>query len=105
MVGLKAIYEEEDYVHLVMEVCSGGELFHQLEKHGMYSESQAKVLFRHLMQVIFYCHNKGVVHRDSKPENILLASKATSSPIKLADFSLANYVKAGRTLLSVRSFF
>ncbi|KAI3843462.1 hypothetical protein MKW92_000614 [Papaver armeniacum] len=76
--------EDEDYVHLVMELCAGGELFHRLEKHGKFSEFNARVLFRHLMQVVMYCHDKGVVHRDLKPENILLATKDTSSPIKLA---------------------
>ncbi|KAA8533782.1 hypothetical protein F0562_031299 [Nyssa sinensis] len=98
VVDLKAVYEEEDYVHLVMELCAGGELFHQLVKHGRFSESDARVLFRHLMQVVMYCHDKGVVHRDLKPENILLATKATSSPIKLADFGLATYIKPGQSL-------
>ncbi|GMH09044.1 hypothetical protein Nepgr_010884 [Nepenthes gracilis] len=98
VVDLKAVYEEKDYVHLVMELCAGGELFHQLEKHGRYSEAEAKVLFRHLMQVVLFCHDNGVVHRDLKPENILLATKASSSPIKLADFGLATYIKPGESL-------
>ncbi|KAK9291606.1 hypothetical protein L1049_019555 [Liquidambar formosana] len=98
VVDLKAVYEEEDYVHLVMELCAGGELYHQLEKHGKFSEAEARVLFRHLMQVVLYCHEKGVVHRDLKPENILLATKASSSPIKLADFGLATYIKPGQNL-------
>lgn len=96
VVDLKAVYEEEDYVHLVMELCAGGELFHQLEKYGRFSEDKARVLFRQLMQVVTYCHDNGVVHRDLKPENILLSTKASSSPIKLADFGLATYIKPGR---------
>ncbi|CAN6709636.1 unnamed protein product [Malus baccata var. baccata] len=98
VVDLKAVYEEEEYVHLVMELCAGGELFHQLEKHGRFSESDARVLFRHLIRVVLYCHENGVVHRDLKPENILLATKASSSPIKLADFGLATYIKPGQSL-------
>lgn len=98
VVDLKAVYEEEDYVHLVMELCAGGELFHKLEKIGRFVESDARVLFRHLMQVVLYCHENGVVHRDLKPENILLATKASSSPIKLADFGLATYIKPGNLM-------
>ncbi|KAK4792621.1 hypothetical protein SAY86_023056 [Trapa natans] len=98
VVGLKEVYEEADYVHLVMELCAGGELFHQLAKYGRFSESEARVIFRHLMQVVLYCHKNGVVHRDLKPENILLASRESSSPIKLADFGLATYIEPGKSL-------
>lgn len=95
VVSLKGVYEDEHYVHLVMELCAGGELFHRLEKQGRYSETDARVLFRHLMHVVKYCHENGVVHRDLKPENILLATTSSSSPIKLADFGLATYIKPG----------
>ncbi|KAI4340853.1 hypothetical protein MLD38_025653 [Melastoma candidum] len=98
VVDLKEVYEEEEYVHLVMELCSGGELFDQLEKYGRFSEVEARPLFRQLMQVVLYCHENGVVHRDLKPENILLASKTSLSPIKLADFGLATYIKPGQNL-------
>ncbi|CAN6907921.1 unnamed protein product [Brassica oleracea] len=98
VVDLKAVYEEEDYVHLVMELCAGGELFHKLEKYGRYSEVRARVLFKHLMQVVKFCHDNGIVHRDLKPENILMATVASSSPIKLADFGLATYIKPGEKL-------
>ncbi|KAI3800144.1 hypothetical protein L1987_35454 [Smallanthus sonchifolius] len=98
VVDLKDVYEEEGYVHLVMELCAGGELFHQLEKQGRFSESDARVLFRDLMQVVRFCHDNGVVHRDLKPENILLATTASSSQIKLADFGLATYINPGQRL-------
>lgn len=103
VVNLKAVYEEEDCVHLLMELCAGGELFHQLEKHGRFSESDARVIFRHLIQVVKYCHENGVVHRDLKPENILLATTSSSSPIKLADFGLATYIKPGKLISKISS--
>ncbi|KAK6137569.1 hypothetical protein DH2020_028689 [Rehmannia glutinosa] len=98
VVDLKAVYEEEDYVHLLMELCAGGELFHQIEKQGRLSEHEAHVIFKQLMEVVMYCHDKGIVHRDLKPENILLVSRSSSSPIKLADFGLATHIKPGQTL-------
>ncbi|XP_050376071.1 calcium-dependent protein kinase 26 isoform X1 [Argentina anserina] len=98
VVSLKAVYEDEHFVHLLMELCAGGELFHRLEKQGRYSETDARVIFRHLMHVVKYCHANGVVHRDLKPENILLATTSSSSPIKLADFGLATYIKPGQKL-------
>lgn len=98
VVALKAVFEEKEYVHLVMELCAGGELFDQLQKQGRYSEPDAARLFKHLMEVVKYCHDNGVVHRDLKPENILLATKSPSSPIKLADFGLATYFTPGQKL-------
>jgi calcium-dependent protein kinase len=95
VVDLKAVYEDEESVHLVMELCAGGELFHRLQERGCFPEHEAAALFRYLMEVVAHCHSKGIVHRDLKPENILLVSKSPSSAIKLADFGLATYTQPG----------
>lgn len=98
VVTLKAVYEDLESFHLVMELCSGGRLIDQMTKEGRYSEQRAANIFKELMMVIKYCHDMGVVHRDVKPENILLT---TSGKIKLADFGLAVRITNGITLFCV----
>lgn len=95
VVTLKAVYEDLESFHLVMELCSGGRLIDQMTKEGRYSEQRAANIFKELMMVIKYCHDMGVVHRDVKPENILLTN---SGKIKLADFGLAVRITNGQSL-------
>ncbi|CAF2259070.1 hypothetical protein BRARA_H02644 [Brassica rapa] len=92
VVTLHAVYEESDCFHLVMELCSGGRLVDQMVKC---SEQRAANVFKELMLVISYCHEMGVVHRDVKPENILLTG---GGKIQLADFGLAMRIAKGQTL-------
>ncbi|CAN6485007.1 unnamed protein product [Victoria cruziana] len=101
VVDLKAVFEEEDYVHLVMELCEGGELFQLLVDQGPLSETEALAMFKQFMEVLKYCHDKGVTHRDLKPENILLAINSKSSSIKLADFGLASHIRPGQYLYGI----
>ncbi|KAL8096361.1 serine/threonine-protein kinase PEPKR2 [Apium graveolens] len=95
VVTLKAVYEDSESFHLVMELCSGGRLIDQMKKQGRYSEHQAANIFKDLMVVIKYCHEMGVVHRDIKPENILLTN---SGKMKLADFGLAMRITSDQSL-------
>lgn len=97
IVNLKAVYEDSDCFHLVMELCSGGRLLNQMVREGRYSERRAANLLKELILVIKYCHDMGVVHRDIKPENILLT---TSGEMKLADFGLAMRISNGNFLNS-----
>lgn len=98
VVTLKAVFDDSECVHLVMELCSGGRLLDQMVKDGRYSEQRAANLLKDLVLVIKYCHDMGVVHRDIKPENILLT---VSGKMKLADFGLAVRVASGQRLSGV----
>ncbi|XP_020580996.1 serine/threonine-protein kinase PEPKR2 [Phalaenopsis equestris] len=98
VVTLKAVFDDSECVHLVMELCSGGRLLDQMVKEGRYSEQRAANLLRDLAFVIKYCHDMGVVHRDIKPENILLT---VSGKMKLADFGLAVRVANGQRLSGI----
>lgn len=98
VVTLKAVFEDAESFHLVMELCSGGRLIDEMVREGRYSERRAAILIKELVLVIKYCHEMGVVHRDIKPENILLT---TSGKMKLADFGLAVRVASGQKLSGI----
>merc|ERR1712150_257932 len=59
-------------------------------ENGLFSEAQARALFKELCAAVLYLHEKDIVHRDLKPENILLTSKDREAMhFKIADFGLA----------------
>uniref|UniRef100_A0A8R1TUI5 non-specific serine/threonine protein kinase n=1 Tax=Onchocerca volvulus TaxID=6282 RepID=A0A8R1TUI5_ONCVO len=70
---------------IVMEYCSGGEMFDYIVKKERLEESEARHFFRQLVQAIAYVHSMGFAHRDLKPENLLLTEDLQ---LKLIDFGL-----------------
>ncbi|PWZ23051.1 Calcium-dependent protein kinase 8 [Zea mays] len=92
IVSLRAAYEDRDAVHLVMELCEGGELFDRIVARGHYTERAAAAVMRTIVEVVQKCHRHGVMHRDLKPENFLYASK-DSSPLKAIDFGLSVFFR------------
>lgn len=79
-----------------MELCSGGELFNRIISKGSYSKSETASIIRQIVTVVHVCHFMGVLQRDLKAENFLLASKADDSPIKPTDFGLLVFIEAGQ---------
>ncbi|CAN6276587.1 unnamed protein product [Urochloa humidicola] len=92
----KGAFEDADSVHLVMELCTGGELFDRITAKGSYSERQAAAVCRDILTVVHVCHFMGVMHRDLKPENFLLASPADDAPLKAIDFGLSVFIEEGK---------
>ncbi|KAH7289952.1 hypothetical protein KP509_30G025300 [Ceratopteris richardii] len=95
IVEMKGAYEDKQSVHLVMELCAGGELFDRIIAKGHYTEKAAAAACRTIVQVVHTCHVMGVIHRDLKPENFLLQSKRDDSPLKATDFGLSVFFKPG----------
>ena len=90
------MYEDERYLHLITELCTGGELFDRIiaktqSAEGHFSEKDAAKLVRDILDAIRYCHSKGIVHRDLKPENFLFLTPDEDSPIKIIDFGLSRH--------------
>ncbi|CAA3011918.1 calcium-dependent protein kinase 32-like [Olea europaea var. sylvestris] len=95
IVSLKDTYEDDNAVHIVMELCEGGELFDRIVARGHYTERAAAAVTRTIVEVIEMCHKHGVMHRDLKPENFLFANKKETSPLKAIDFGLSVFFKPG----------
>jgi serine/threonine protein kinase len=97
IVHLVDVYEDTDYVHLVTDLCSGGELFDKIvdkssnSDNGMpcFAEDEAARIMHQILTAVSYMHDNGVVHRDIKPENILFETTYDDSPIKIIDFGFA----------------
>ncbi|KAH6781565.1 calcium-dependent protein kinase 30 [Perilla frutescens var. hirtella] len=95
IVKLRASYEDNEAVHLVMELCEGGELFDRIVARGHYSERAAAAVAKTVAEVVRMCHQHGVMHRDLKPENFLFANKKENSALKVIDFGLSVFFKPG----------
>ncbi|XP_032595173.1 serine/threonine-protein kinase GA29083 isoform X2 [Drosophila grimshawi] len=78
-------------MYLVLEYVSGGDLFDAITQVTRFSESQSRIMIRHLGSAMSYLHSMGIVHRDIKPENLLveLDKYGNVVELKLADFGLA----------------
>ncbi|XP_043709499.1 calcium-dependent protein kinase 29-like isoform X2 [Telopea speciosissima] len=96
IVEFKGAYEDKQNLHLVMELCSGGELFDRIIQKGSYSEKAAATIGRQIVTVVHVCHFMGVIHRDLKPENFLMATRDENSPIKATDFGLSVFIEEGK---------
>uniref|UniRef100_A0A453CY37 non-specific serine/threonine protein kinase n=2 Tax=Aegilops tauschii subsp. strangulata TaxID=200361 RepID=A0A453CY37_AEGTS len=101
VVAIKGAYEDQLYVHIVMELCAGGELFDRIIQRGHYSERKAAELTRIIVGVVEACHSLGVMHRDLKPENFLLANKDDDLSLKAIDFGLSVFFKPGQIFTDV----
>lgn len=96
IVEFKGAYEDKQSVHLVMELCAGGELFDRIIKAGHYSERAAAAICRAIVNVVHVCHFMGVMHRDLKPENFLLSSNDEGALLKATDFGLSVFIEEGK---------
>ncbi|CAH8355836.1 unnamed protein product [Eruca vesicaria subsp. sativa] len=101
VVKLKATYEDNENVHLVMELCEGGELFDRIVARGHYTERAAATVARTIAEVVKMCHMNGVMHRDLKPENFLFANKKENSALKAIDFGLSVLFKPGERFTEI----
>lgn len=82
-------YIDYRYVHIVMELCEGGELFEKIVEMHRFTEIQAADLMKKILSAVKHLHEHGICHRDLKPENFLFSDRGPEAEIKLIDFGLS----------------
>jgi p70 ribosomal S6 kinase len=84
-VDLAYAFQTGGKLYLILEYLSGGELFMQLEREGIFMEDTASFYLAEITLALEHLHSHGIIYRDLKPENILLDN---NGHIKLTDFGL-----------------
>ena len=95
VIRLYETFESSKHILFVIELCCGGDLLTYVRKRRKLNEETARTIFHHLTQGLHYCHQKGILHRDIKLDNILLNA---SGHIKICDFGVSKAVKPGERL-------
>ncbi|XP_041997406.1 calcium-dependent protein kinase 20-like [Salvia splendens] len=101
MISIVGAFEDAVAVHVMMELCAGGELFDRIIQRGHYTEKKAAELSRIIVGVVQACHSLGVMHRDLKPENFLFVNQQEELLLKTIDFGLSAFFKPGETFNDV----
>ncbi|KAM3571015.1 hypothetical protein VYU27_006930 [Nannochloropsis oceanica] len=97
IIKLVDVYEDDKYLHLVTELCTGGEMFDRIiaktkSAEGHYSEKDAAGIMRKILDAIDYCHTvHNICHRDLKPENFLFKTTEETAELKIIDFGLSRF--------------
>ena len=97
IIRIEEVYESYKDIYLVLELCTGGELFDRLDEQPdcHYSEATCARLVKQMLDAIRYIHSKGIIHRDLKLENFLFIDGSPDSELKLIDFGLSKHFKFG----------
>eukprot|EP00435_Cladocopium_sp_Y103_P021850 s2466_g5.t1 len=91
IIMLYEIFEDQKYLCLVMELCTGGTLLSRLKYHVHFPEALTAICMNQILRAVFYLHRNWIVHRDLKAENILVSSTETveKTLLKVSDFGLS----------------
>ncbi|PKU82787.1 Phosphoenolpyruvate carboxylase kinase 1 [Dendrobium catenatum] len=100
VVQIHAAYEDESSIHLVMDLCDGGDLFDRIAagEGAPMGEEDAAAVIAAMMEALWICHRRGVVHRDVKPDNVLFDGEGR---LRLADFGSAECFGEGTAMSGV----
>lgn len=97
ILNLFDVNEDAEKLFLILELATGGDLFDKIISEGGFAEEPARFYFRQIVDGLEHCHGMGVVHRDMKPENLLIG---TNEVLKISDFGLSNIIMTPGQMLN-----
>ena len=77
-----------------MEYCAGGELFTRIQEKKRYSERDAALVLKQIVEGIQYLHENKIAHCDLKPDNFLFANGADDADLKIIDFGMSKHFQS-----------
>ncbi|XP_057511828.1 serine/threonine-protein kinase ATG1c-like [Actinidia eriantha] len=90
IIRLHDIIEETGRIHLVLEFCRGGDLSMYIQqRQGRVPEATAKYFMQQLAAGLQILRENNLIHRDLKPQNLLLSTNSDNAVLKIADFGFA----------------
>ena len=92
IINIYEIFEDTKKYYIMYELIEGGELFDAITTQGYFSEKDACVVMKQILQAVNYLHTMHIVHRDLKPENIMMVTKSKFE-VKIIDFGTAKQIK------------
>eukprot|EP01135_Chromosphaera_perkinsii_P002559 Nk52_evm75s224 gene=Nk52_evmTU75s224 len=95
IVNMKSAFQDIPNLYMVLEFVCGGELFSHLRKAGRFSNEMTRFYASEIALAIEYLHEKDIIYRDMKPENLLLNYKGH---IKITDFGFAKVLEDRQVL-------
>lgn len=93
--------EDETSLHIISELCTGGDLFESVVRMGRIDEHLVAGYMQQILSAVAYCHERGIVHRDLKPENLLLENNSPDAQLKVIDFGTSSRVMPRKHLRGV----
>ena len=95
IIQLYRTFQDTEDLHMMMEICQGGELWTLLRENSYLPDLSARVYIGCVVEALEYLHTRAIIYRDIKPENCLIHSNGY---LKLADMGLAKRIKVNTNL-------
>jgi len=111
IIKLEDVYVTAEKIYMVMELMGGGELFDYVVEKGTLTEEEASAIVNKVTSAVVYMHQLNIIHRDMKPENLLLVRKPSNPgdipSVKIIDFGLSKFLHddpSARSFLGTRGY-